>query len=124
VVADALATLDEENEEGSINLYLGFNRAAGTFPEEKTMPKTYGTSGGVEITDAVIERLGDDAEGGFDLTKLHPRGRPPIGAAAAKVTQVRLPPDLSEALANRAARDHVVPSEVIRKALREYLKVS
>ncbi|MGH2364680.1 MAG: CopG family transcriptional regulator [Chloroflexota bacterium] len=87
------------------------------------MPKSYGTSGGVEITDALIERLADEAERGFDPAKLHPRGRPPIGAAAAKVTQVRLPPDLSQALAERAAHDHIVPSEVIRNALREYLKV-
>lgn len=86
------------------------------------MPKSYGTSGGVKITDAVIERLADEAERGFDPARLHPRGRPPMGAAAAKVTQVRLPPDLSEALAERAARDHLVPSEVIRQALREYLK--
>jgi len=54
------------------------------------MPKSYGTSGGVEITDAVIERLGDEAERGFDPAKLHRRGRPPVGAAAAKVAQVRL----------------------------------
>jgi len=87
------------------------------------MRKRYGTSGGVEITDAVIERLADEAESGFDHAKLHQRGRPPIGAAAAKVTQVRLPPDLTEALAQRALRDHTGPSEVIRKALREYLDV-
>src|SRR6266571_4911463 len=94
-----------------------------TFREEKTMHELYGTSGGVEITDAVIERLADEAERGFEHAKLHPRGRPPMGAAAAKVTQVRLPSDLTEALARRAARDHTVPSEVIRRALREYLKV-
>ncbi len=87
------------------------------------MPESYGTSGGVEVTDALIERLADEAELGFDHAKLHPRGRPPIGAAAAKVTQVRLPPDLSAALAQRAARDHTGLSEVIRKALRAYLKV-
>lgn len=86
------------------------------------MAKSYGTSGGVEITDAVIERLADRAERGLDHAKLHKRGRPRMGSAAAKVTQVRLPPDLSEALARRAERDHTVPSEVIRKALREYLK--
>lgn len=87
------------------------------------MPESYGTSGGVEITDAVIERLADEAERGFDHAKLRPRGRPPLGAAAAKVTQVWLPPDLAEALAQRAARDHIGPSELIRKALGEYLKV-
>ena len=86
------------------------------------MPSSYGTSGGVEITDAVIERLARKAERGYDRGKLHPRGRPPLGAAAAKVAQVRLPPELSAALDERAARDHVRPSEVIRKALKEYLE--
>jgi Ribbon-helix-helix protein, copG family len=86
------------------------------------MPESYGTSGGVEITDAVVERLADAAERGLDHARLRRRGRPPIGAAAAKVTQVRLPPDLSEALARRAARDRTAPSEVIREALRRYLE--
>jgi Ribbon-helix-helix protein, copG family len=86
------------------------------------MSDSYGTSGGIEITDAVIGRLADEAERGFDPKRLRPRGRPPIGATAAKVTQVRLPPDLSKALAERSARERLAPSEVIRKALREYLK--
>ena len=46
------------------------------------MAKSYGTSGGVEITDAVIERLADPAERGLDHAKLRPRGRPPMGAGA------------------------------------------
>lgn len=86
------------------------------------MPKSYGTSGGVEVTDALIERLAGQAERGLDHAKSHPRGRPPMGAAAARVTQVRLPPDLFEALARRAARDRIAQSEVIRKALRMYLE--
>lgn len=87
------------------------------------MVKSHGTSGGVDVTDALIERLADRAERGLDHAKLRPRGRPPIGTAPAKVTQVRLPPDLSEALARRAAQDGAPPSEVIRRALREYLEV-
>jgi hypothetical protein len=86
------------------------------------LPKTYGTSGGVPITDEVIERLAGEAERGLDHRKLRPRGRPPMGARAARVAQVRLPPDLSEALAQRAARDHTAASDVIRRALRAYLK--
>lgn len=86
------------------------------------MPRSYGTSGSVEITDEVVERLAGAAERGYDPRTLHPRGRPPLGAAAAKVAQVRLPPELLAALDERATRDHVRPSEVIRKALREYLK--
>jgi CRISPR-associated endonuclease/helicase Cas3 len=83
---------------------------------------TYGTSGGVPITDDVIERLAGEAERGFDHRKLRPRGRPPLGARAAKVAQVRLPPDLSQALEQRAARDKTGTSDVIREALRAYLK--
>lgn len=86
------------------------------------MAKTYGSSGGVEITDELVERLAGEAERGFDPRKLRSRGRPPLGTAAAKVAQVRLPPELSAALERRAARDHVRPSEVIRTALREYLE--
>jgi hypothetical protein len=52
------------------------------------------------------------------------RGRPPIGSAAASVESVRLEPELRQALAHRAKRDHETTSSVIRKALREYLKVA
>jgi len=76
----------------------------------------------MEITDAVIERLVDEAERGYDPARLRRRGRPALGASAAKVTQVRLPPDLASALDRRASRDHTRRSEVIRQALRAYLK--
>jgi hypothetical protein len=85
-------------------------------------PKTYERSGGVPITDDVIERLAREAERGLDHRKLRPRGHPPMGLSAASVAQVRLPPDLSEALEQRAARDQVGTSDVIRQALRAYLK--
>jgi predicted HicB family RNase H-like nuclease len=85
--------------------------------------KKYGTSGGVEITDAVVERLAEGAERGFEHARLRRRGpgRPPLGESAARVAQVRLPPELSEALAERAERDGTAPSAIIREALREYL---
>lgn len=87
------------------------------------MPESYGLSGGIEITDVVIERLADEAERGYGPAKLRPRGRPPLGAGAAKVTQVRLPPDLAAAVDRQALRDQIRPSEVIRQALRAYLKL-
>lgn len=86
------------------------------------MAKSYGASGGVEITDEVVERLAEEAERGYHQSKLRLRGRPLLGAAAAKVAQVRLPPELAAALNQRATRDHVRRSEVIRTALKEYLK--
>ena len=42
----------------------------------------------------------------------------------ATVAQVRLPPDLTEALAQRAARDGTGTSDVIRETLRAYLSKS
>ena len=83
--------------------------------------KSYGTSGGVEITDAVIERLADEAERGYPARKLRSRGRPSLGTGSAKVAQVRLSPDLASALDRRADREHARRSDIIRAALKAYL---
>lgn len=85
---------------------------------------TYGrTASGVPITDELIEKLAAKAEAGFDVdeTLRRRRGRPPIGSGPAKVESVRLDPELRQALAQRAQRDHEATSSVIRKALRQYL---
>jgi hypothetical protein len=47
--------------------------------------------------------------------------RPPLGGAAKEVESVRLDPDLRDETARRAARDGVTVSEIIRRALRDYL---
>jgi predicted transcriptional regulator len=47
-----------------------------------------------------------------------------MGSAAAGVESVQLDPELREALAQRASRDHETTSSVIREALRQYLKVA
>lgn len=89
--------------------------------------KIYGqTASGVPITDDLVDKLSAKAETGYDVDETFRRrgGRPPIGSAAASVESVRLDPELREALANRAERDHETASSVIRKALREYLKVA
>lgn len=89
--------------------------------------KTHGrTASGVPITDDLIGKLAEKAEAGYDVEKMLRRrgGRPPIGSAAASVESVRLEPELRQALARRAERDHDTTSSVIRKALREYLKVA
>ena len=85
---------------------------------------TYGkTKSGVEITDELVDRLAQRAESGYDVEEILRRrgGRPPLGSAAASVESVRLEPELREAVAKRAARDHETTSSVIRKALRHYL---
>jgi Ribbon-helix-helix protein, copG family len=87
--------------------------------------KTHGkTASGVPITDELVAELAEKA--GYDVDEMLRRrgGRPPMGSAAASVESVRLDPELREALAQRARRDHETTSSVIRKALREYLDVA
>lgn len=83
----------------------------------------YGTSGGVEITDALIDRLAAEAEAGYEPTQLRRRGRPTsVGTAGATSTvPVRLDDVLDEALTARAEAEHASRSDVVRQALREYL---
>jgi predicted HicB family RNase H-like nuclease len=82
---------------------------------------------GTPITDADVEAMADEAEQGYDVdTLLHRRrgGRPPLGSAAASVESVRLDPELKRALLVRAGQEHVSVSEVIRRAIGEYLRAS
>ena len=83
------------------------------------------TASGKPITNELVKELADKAEAGYDVEETVRRrgGRPPIGSAAASVESVRLDPELREALAERAERDHETTSSVIRKALRKYLQV-
>jgi hypothetical protein len=88
--------------------------------------KTHGrTASGKPITDELVEKLADKAEAGYDVEETLRRrgGRPAIGSAPASVESVRLDPELRQALARRAERDHETTSSVIRKALRKYLQV-
>ena len=88
--------------------------------------QSYGrTASGKAITDELVEELANKAESGYDVDETLRRrgGRPPIGSAAASVESVRLDPELRQALAQRAERDHETTSSVIRKALRKYLQV-
>ena len=88
--------------------------------------KTYGRSkSGEELTDEVLERMAADAEAGLDVTKLRRRpGRPAMGSGPAETLPVRLDPELRHALDSRAAAEHTTASDVVREALRRYLKVS
>lgn len=87
--------------------------------------KTHGkTASGKTITDDLIDKLAQNAEAGYDVEETLRRrpGRPSMGSAPASVESVRLDPELRDALASRARRDHEAASSVIRKALRQYLK--
>ena len=91
--------------------------------DDKTRSKT---ASGAPITDALIDQRAAQAEAGYDVDATLRRrgGRPPIGSSAAGVESVRLDPELREALAERAERDHETTSAVIRKALHQYLKTA
>lgn len=89
--------------------------------------RTYGkTKSGQPIDDAMIESLAEEADRGYEpgqlLEKPRGRGRPPLGAAAKSVESFRLEPSLRAATEDRAAQEGVTTSEVIRRALREYLR--
>ncbi len=76
---------------------------------------------------AQVEALVAEAEHGYDVEEILRRrrgGRPALGSAAASVESVRLDPELKRELLLRAARDHTSVSEVIRRALGEYLHAS
>lgn len=87
--------------------------------------KSYGRSKtGVELTDGVLQRLAEEAEAGLDVTKLRRRpGRPAMGSGPAETLPVRLDPELRKAVDDRAFAAQTTASDVIREALRRYLKV-
>ena len=83
------------------------------------------TKSGVELTDAVLDRLVAEAEAGLDVKKLKRRpGRPAMGSGPADAVPVRLDPELRKAVDERAAADRTTASDVVRAAIRHYLKVS
>ncbi len=84
------------------------------------------TRSGELITDELVDELAAKAEQGFDVEEILRRrgGRPLMGSAAAAVESVRLDPELSDALRERAEQDGTTSSDVIREALRRYLRAS
>lgn len=97
-------------------------------PKKTAMPdnNSHGrTKAGVELTDEVLDEMAEEAEEGLDTTKLRRRpGRPAMGSGPADSLPVRLDPELRNALDERATTDHTTASDVVREALRRYLKVS
>ena len=81
------------------------------------------TTAGVELTDEVLNRMAREAEAGLDLSQLRRRpGRPSMGSGPADTLPVRLDPELRKAVDARAKNDHTTASDVVREALRRYLK--
>jgi hypothetical protein len=86
--------------------------------------KSYGRSeAGVELTKDMLERMAQEAEAGLDVTKLRRRpGRPAMGSGPAEALPVRLDPELRKALDDRAVEEHTTASDIVREALRRYLR--
>lgn len=76
---------------------------------------------GVPVTEEMIQEWADEAEKGYDVEQLRRRGRKPMGDGPARVVPVRLDDTLLSALDDRAERDHITRSELIRAALRAYV---
>ncbi len=84
------------------------------------------TKSGVPVTESTIERLADEADRGYEPGQLQGRkrgrGRPPLGDRAKSVGSVRLEPDLREEVLAAAKAEGVTVSELVRRALRKYLR--
>ncbi|NQX11007.1 CopG family transcriptional regulator [Microbacteriaceae bacterium VKM Ac-2855] len=80
------------------------------------------TINGVPVTEDQIETWVAEAECGYDIDELRRRGRPRMGTGVARVTTLRLDPELEAALDERASRDHLSRSDVMRDALRAWLR--
>ena len=89
-----------------------------------TESKTHGrTKAGVELTDNVLDELAEQAEAGLDVANLRRRpGRPSMGSGPADSLPVRIDPELRRAVDERAAAEHTTASDVVREALRRYLR--
>jgi uncharacterized protein (DUF4415 family) len=94
-----------------------------------TEPKVYGhTRSGRPITESDVDELVAEAEAGYDIEQLierrGKRGRPALGSAPANVESVRLDPELQQQLVARAREQGTTTSDVIREALRRFLRAS
>ena len=79
------------------------------------------TVNGEPVTEQAMDGWVDEAEQGYDLDRLRRRGRRPVGDGPGQVIPVRLDKNLVAALGERAERDHVTRSAVIREAIRSYV---
>ncbi|CAN5811878.1 hypothetical protein BH18ACT2_BH18ACT2_09400 [soil metagenome] len=87
--------------------------------------KSYGrTKSGVELTDEVLDHMASEAEAGLDVDRLRRRPeRPPLHSASTDFLAVRIDRELRKAVQERATADNATTSDVVRAALRHYLKI-
>jgi len=88
-------------------------------------PRSYRTRSGKVLTNADIEALADEAERGYDVSRLRRQpGRPRLGSAPAAVVLVRLQEELLESVKAIADAEATSVSEVVRSALADYLRTA
>jgi len=81
----------------------------------------------VKVTDEVAECLADDAAAGYPPRQIHVRptgrGRPRLakGEGPSPTVNARLDDDLADRLEQRADREGVHKSDIVRRTLRAYL---
>src|SRR6266700_1704193 len=90
------------------------------------MARTFITKSGHRLTEADVERLADEAERGFDLSKwVHRRGRPPLEEGRDEPSPriaVRVPGSLHRRVTSQAAAEGRSVSEVVRDLLERYVQ--
>lgn len=96
-----------------------------------TQPHACGhTRSGRRITAEEVDALAAEAEAeaGYDVGELigrrGGRGRPPLGSVPSVVESVRLDPELQPELIERASADGSTTAEVMRQAVRRFLRAS
>lgn len=82
------------------------------------------TKSGVEVTPELSDKLANEAERGYDLTKAKPRrvGRPSLGnKGTSPQVSFRAAPDLYRQAQRRAKREGRSVSELAREAFARYI---
>ena len=87
------------------------------------MARVKRTKSGTPLTPAIEEELADEAAAGYDLSIATRKrvGRPSLDRGVSPRLELRVEPDLAQALHDRAEEEHRSVSAVAREALRRYL---
>jgi hypothetical protein len=90
--------------------------------EEEQTVNQWGTVGGVELTDAMIDAIEADALAGFpDADVVRYARRSPGPAPKDETLNVRVPAGYKRAVEAAAAADHVTQSAIVRDAIGAWL---
>jgi hypothetical protein len=85
------------------------------------------TEDGLELTPEVTDKIAEEAEAGYDLTKavVYTRGRPSLnGSGESRLIQVRVDDGLDDQIRTLAEEQGRTISAVVRDALRQYMAPS